>query len=192
MDLHLAGRRMLVTGASQGIGEGLARAFAEEGCNLILVARDAEKLAAVAARLRAEFKVAVDVLVADLTDGRALDRLIALDGVDVLVNNAGAIPGGDLQTVGPAAWRRAWDLKVEIEQTFAPTVPNWPHAGPHLAPIEGPEGRPQAAGGAALAQAEPAARSRSHPRAGLRLALGEHGPGRGGPAIDGRPQFRTL
>lgn len=112
MDLHLAGRRVLVTGASQGIGEGLARAFAEEGCDLILVARSADRLAAVADRVRADFRVSLDVLALDLTDADAVDRLTAVGGVDVVVNNAGAIPGGDLQAVGLEAWRRAWDLKV--------------------------------------------------------------------------------
>jgi NAD(P)-dependent dehydrogenase (short-subunit alcohol dehydrogenase family) len=112
VDLDLAGRRVLVTGASQGIGEGLARAFAEEGCDLFLVARNADKLAAVAGRLRSDCGVSVEVLALDLTDASAMEQLAAFDGIDVLVNNAGAIPGGDLQTVGSAAWRQAWDLKV--------------------------------------------------------------------------------
>ena len=112
MDLDLAGRRVLVTGASQGIGEGLAHAFAEEGCDLVLVARNADKLAAVAGRLRSESSVSVEVLALDLTDANAIEQLAALNDVDVLVNNAGAIPGGNLQTVGSAAWRQAWDLKV--------------------------------------------------------------------------------
>ena len=112
MDLDLAGRRVLVTGASQGIGEGLARAFGEEGCGLVLVARNAERLAAVADGVRKDFGVPVEVLALDLADAGARDRLGAVGRVDVLVNNAGAIPGGDLQSVGPAAWRQAWDLKV--------------------------------------------------------------------------------
>ena len=112
VDLNLAGRRVLVTGASQGSGEGLARAFAEEGCDLVLVARSADKLAGVADGVRSRWGVSVDVLALDLTDPLAKDRLNALEDVDVLVNNAGAIPGGDLQTVRSEAWRRAWDLKL--------------------------------------------------------------------------------
>ncbi len=112
MDLDLAGRRVLVTGASQGIGEGLAHAFGDEGCDLVLVARNADKLAGVADQVRSRCDVSVDVLALDLTDAGATDRLSALERVDVLVNNAGAIPGGDLQTVHSEAWRRAWNLKV--------------------------------------------------------------------------------
>ncbi len=44
MDLQLAGRSVLITGASQGIGAGLAEVFAEEGCDLHLVARSKKKL----------------------------------------------------------------------------------------------------------------------------------------------------
>ncbi len=103
---------MLITGASQGIGEGAAQAFAAEGCNLVLVARSADRLEVLADRLRSEFPATVDVLALDLTRADALERLGAVEAVDILVNNAGAIPGGNLQKVDAAAWRRGWDLKV--------------------------------------------------------------------------------
>lgn len=84
----------LVTGASRGIGVELARAFARAGHDLILTARDADDLAAVAAQLTAETAVAVTVIVADLgaPDGPArLAAEIAAKRltVEVLVNNAG-------------------------------------------------------------------------------------------------------
>ncbi|MCW2241810.1 short-chain dehydrogenase/reductase [Azospirillum canadense] len=113
MDLKLAGKRVLITGASQGIGEALAEAFAEEGCALHLVARSAEKLNAVAARLGDQFQVPVAVLPVDITAPGAVETIAAgAQDVDVLVNNAGAIPGGNLWEVGAECWRRSWDLKV--------------------------------------------------------------------------------
>ncbi len=112
MDLKLSGRKVLITGASQGIGAGAAQVFAAEGCDLVLVARNADKLAALADRLRSEFHATVDVLALDLTQTDALERLGAVEAIDILLNNAGAIPGGDLQKVDAGAWRRAWDLKV--------------------------------------------------------------------------------
>jgi len=90
----------LVTGASSGIGEALARRLARDGLDLGLVARRAERLEALASELRAGNGVQVDVLPADLTRSGAVAELVeelarrSLD-VDWLVNNAG------FGTVGP-------------------------------------------------------------------------------------------
>ena len=113
MDLGLKGTKVLVTGASQGIGEGIAQEFAAEGAALWLVARSGEKLAALADRLRKEHGTTVQTLAVDLTEPGAVDRVAAFAGdVDVLVNNAGAIPGGNLWDVDEAKWRAGWELKV--------------------------------------------------------------------------------
>ncbi len=113
MELGLEGRRALVTGASQGIGEGLAGAFASEGVNLHLAARNGERLHAIAGRLRGEAGVDVAVHVTDLTAAGAAEALCDEAGdVDILVNNAGAIPAGRLDSVGEKAWRDGWELKV--------------------------------------------------------------------------------
>ena len=99
MDLNLTGRRVLVTGASKGIGRACAEALAAEGCEVLIAARNpapGPKAKAI-----------------DLSQQGAPEALAAWAGeIDVLINNAGAIPGGDLLKVDEETWRRAWDLKV--------------------------------------------------------------------------------
>ncbi len=84
----------LVTGASSGLGEEFARLFANDGCDLVLVARRQERLQALATELRAAKKVSVHVLAADLGVPEEVERVIrevqALDlKIEFLVNNAG-------------------------------------------------------------------------------------------------------
>ncbi len=91
----------LVTGASTGIGATYAERLARRGHGLVLVARDAGRLNALATRLRAETGVTVDVLPADLTKPAELrkveDRLRSDANIGILVNNAGAAsPAGFL------------------------------------------------------------------------------------------------
>lgn len=113
MDLRLTGKTVLITGASRGIGEGLAEVFAEEGCKLHLVARSGGRLSALADALGARFGVAVEVHEHDLTRRATAEAIAAAAGdVDILVNNAGAIPGGDLWQVDAESWRAGWEVKV--------------------------------------------------------------------------------
>jgi NAD(P)-dependent dehydrogenase (short-subunit alcohol dehydrogenase family) len=113
MDLHLAGRTVLITGGSKGIGYACAESFAAEGCHLHLASRSAENLAAARDRLRSRFNVPVEVHAVDVSVGDAARGLVeACADVDILVNNAGAIPRGDLFAMDEAKWRSAWELKV--------------------------------------------------------------------------------
>jgi short-subunit dehydrogenase len=113
MDLKLRGKRVLITGASQGIGRELAEAFSAEGCALHLVARSLEKLAAVAAAIQEKHGVTVDIQAIDITAPGAIDAIAKrADEVDILINNAGAIPAGNLWQVDSVRWREGWALNI--------------------------------------------------------------------------------
>src|SRR5437763_10725895 len=113
MELGLRSRKALVTGASKGIGRACAEILAEEGCDVVLVSRTAADLAAACDKIKGQHNVSVRYLALDLSDGRNVDKLAAeCADTDLLVNNAGAIPGGNIAEIDEARWRQAWDLKV--------------------------------------------------------------------------------
>ena len=90
----MADETVLITGASSGIGVELAKCFAASGANLILLARRADKLEAVAKQLRQDYGTQVRTLVSDLSKAQSPNEIFdALRDdtmpVDVLVNNAG-------------------------------------------------------------------------------------------------------
>jgi hypothetical protein len=112
-----AGRTALVTGASSGIGEELARCFAVGGFDLVLVARSADKLRALAADLESAHGVTVRVQPSDLSQraaaaglGAALRRKQVT--VDVLVNNAGVLEQGVFCDIAPERHAELIDLNV--------------------------------------------------------------------------------
>ena len=113
MDLKLSGRTALVTGGSKGIGLAVAQWLAREGVHVNLVARSGDRLEKEGAALGKATGVNVRTLAADLSDAVARERVAAaFPDVDILINNAGAIPGGTIDDVDEPAWRIGWDLKV--------------------------------------------------------------------------------
>lgn len=99
---NLSGQVVLITGGSRGLGLALARAFAREGCRLVLCARDAQELDTARADI-AQQGAAVLTLVCDVADRAQVDHAVEeatrhFGRVDVLVNNAGTIQVGPMST----------------------------------------------------------------------------------------------
>jgi 3-oxoacyl-[acyl-carrier protein] reductase len=137
MDLHLAGRVVLITGASRGIGLASAVCFAAEGAHLVLSARSAADLETARAALPGA--ASVTTVVADVTDpdqaATLVQRAVEVHGgIDVLINNVGGSGGGRrIADSTDADWRNALDLNL------VQTVRMMRLAAPHMA------GRPGAA-----------------------------------------------
>lgn len=117
LDAHrpLAGCHALVTGASRGIGAAIARALHADGARLTLIARDAKRLAPLAAELDAE------ALPCDVTDpialGHAFATAAAHQHVDILVNNAGNAETAPFTRTDPDMWARMLNLNLTAAYT---------------------------------------------------------------------------
>jgi 3-oxoacyl-[acyl-carrier protein] reductase len=117
MDLHLDGKRALVTGASRGLGYALARGLALEGVRIALNSRNPEHVSAAAQTLAHETGAQVTPLAGDVSQADVPARLVAdaveaLGGLDLLVTNSGGPPSGKFEDMEDAAWQSAVDLSL--------------------------------------------------------------------------------
>jgi short-subunit dehydrogenase len=112
--MNLSGSRTLLTGASGGLGEAIARACAERGAQLILTGRRAEVLYQLASELDAE------VFVADLASRIEVDRVLGEVGeVDVLVSNAALPAAGEVQSFSVAELDRALEVNLRAPMVLS-------------------------------------------------------------------------
>ncbi|ROU06076.1 SDR family oxidoreductase [Lysobacter enzymogenes] len=113
MDLDLTGKHALVCGASEGIGRAAARELALLGCDVTVLARRAEALAAVAAELPRRGAQAHGWIAADVSEHAALSAqvqaLAAGKPVQILINNTGGPPGGPAYAAEDAAYLDAFN-----------------------------------------------------------------------------------
>ena len=114
---QLDGKVAIITGGGSGIGKGIARAFAREGCRVILAARNVERLNGSAAEIRAECGPLVEAYQLDVTQEEQVlalfqDVMARYGRLDILVNNAAAFDWGRSDELSLAAWRRVMDTGV--------------------------------------------------------------------------------
>jgi 3-oxoacyl-[acyl-carrier protein] reductase len=120
---RLEGRTALVTGASQGIGEGVARLLAARGARVVLAARSADRLAALAAEIAAAggaaHALALDVAQPESVAGRLKELPEEFGAIDILVNNAGITADNLLARMSLDDWERV--LRTNLTGAFALT-----------------------------------------------------------------------
>lgn len=131
MDLGLKDKVAVVGGASMGIGYGIARLLAAEGARVAITARREPALLKAAEDLRVETKAVVLPVQGDGRRAEDCARVVEtvvneLGGIDIVVNNDGAPPLGNLATFDDAAWAKA------VEQNLMYVVRMARHAVPHM------------------------------------------------------------
>jgi len=112
MDLGLKDCRAFVAGASKGLGKACAKSLADEGARVFVCARDAERIKRVAAEIRAVGCSAADVSRAAEVKRVVAEAIAALDGLDILVTNAGGPPTGPFEKTRDDAWEIAHQLTL--------------------------------------------------------------------------------
>jgi len=170
----LTGRVAIVTGASSGIGEAVARTLAAEGASVVLVARRAERLEALAKEIdeaggRAH-PVPGDVAVRRDMEAVAAEALDRLGRIDVLVNNAGVMPLSPVEELRVDDWERMVDVNVKgVLFGIAAVLPTMlAQQGGHIVNVGSVAGRRPFPGGSVYSATKFAVRSLSW---GLQLEL---------------------
>jgi len=149
---NLEGLRIVITGASQGIGKALALEAAKRGMNVVAAARSADLLYDLASEVKPGMKGSLATVVADVTEatGRQAMLQCALNhfgGVDVLVNNAGVGATGHFAEGSPETLRKIMEVNyfglAETTRIFIPELKNSAHAAiVNISSIAGKRGIP--------------------------------------------------
>lgn len=117
MDFQLQGKTALVIASSQGLGKAIAKQLVEEGANVMITSRNAEKLQLVKDELQKLGKGKVSYLQADITKIEEIKNVVEktvedFGGIDLLVNNAGGPPAGSIDTLSDEQWQQSFELNL--------------------------------------------------------------------------------
>jgi 3-oxoacyl-[acyl-carrier protein] reductase len=114
MRIDLTGKTALVTGASRGIGEAIARRLAESGAHVLVAARTLERVNAIAAEIGNATGVELDISAPDVRD--RIGALLKERSIDILVNNAGITADDLFIRMKPDAWTNV--LRTNLDSAF--------------------------------------------------------------------------
>src|ERR1700682_435203 len=117
MDLNLRGKVVVLTGARVGLGLAVTEAFAAEGANLLLAARQEDRLTEAATRLAREFGVSAVPVACDVATTAGVDKIVAaasanFGGADILFNNAGTGSNETIMEAPDEKWQFYWDIHL--------------------------------------------------------------------------------
>jgi NAD(P)-dependent dehydrogenase (short-subunit alcohol dehydrogenase family) len=114
MDLHLTGKKALVTGSTAGIGFGIAMGLAAEGCEVIVNGRTQDRVDKAISSIQKQHPgVKIRGAVADFSDQHAVENLIkSIGDVDILINNVGIFTSQSFEETTNEDWRRLFDVNV--------------------------------------------------------------------------------
>lgn len=119
LDLKLSGKTAIVTGGSAGIGLATAKALYSEGVNVVIAARNPERLDQAVADIQSLPTVGAKVIAisTDLTQTASIDQIVSttlaqFGQIDILINNAGSARAGSFLELGDEAFLDAWNLKL--------------------------------------------------------------------------------
>ncbi|SDB35522.1 SDR family NAD(P)-dependent oxidoreductase [Bauldia litoralis] len=117
MDLGLRDKVAVISGGSIGIGLAVAKGFAAEGANVVITARNTERLEAAREEIASAGKVKVLTVASDVATAEGVDAIVAavekeFGGADILLNNAGSGSNETIMEAPDEKWQAYWDLHV--------------------------------------------------------------------------------
>lgn len=127
--MRLQGKKAIITGGAQGIGQGIAERFLQEGADLFLLDRNGDTLEETVRSLRAQSRGRVEYAVCDLLDtertlATAEQAWTAMGSIDILINNAGTATREPFASLSLESWRKIMDINVNSMFVLSQAITN--------------------------------------------------------------------